>query len=81
MSERGEHRSVGAPMKSGMLLAGFEAPPHSITAPWTLIIKPKTPKRKQGLRLGLFTQDLAQQIDPVKVALDVVMETVPTVGS
>jgi hypothetical protein len=30
----------------------------------------------EGLQLGLFTQDLAQQIDPSKVALDVVMETV-----
>ncbi|KAJ1479600.1 hypothetical protein T484DRAFT_1813699 [Baffinella frigidus] len=30
---------------------------------------------RAGLRLGLFTQDLAQQIDPAKVALEVVMET------
>ena len=29
-----------------------------------------------GLRLGFFTQDLAQELDPARVALDVVMENV-----
>mmetsp|Transcript_64848 Transcript_64848/g.104985 ORF Transcript_64848/g.104985 Transcript_64848/m.104985 type:complete len:550 (+) Transcript_64848:2-1651(+) len=40
-------------------------------------------KRKitEGLRLGFFTQDLAQELDPSRVALEIVLESVQTIDA